>query len=142
MSQGSPHSMPQHNSWNSEPLPRAPQPGGVHPRLTYPLPGDVASGSSRATWPCFCSGNSLSKMWKGPGSPDLGGTQRAGRCVLEGGGLQRRKTLHRPSPCQQLWGRFWSNGWLQGCRMKETGMIDIFQRTYINLGACPSPVTP
>lgn len=91
VSQGSPHSVPPHNFRNSEPLPRAPQPGGVHPRLMYPLPGDVASGRSRATWPCFCSGNSLSRMWKGPGSPDLGGTHRAGRCVLEGGDLQRRE---------------------------------------------------
>ena len=133
--------MPPHGSQNSEPLLRTPQPGGVHPRLTYPLPGDVASGRSRATWPCFCSGNILSRIRKGPGSPGPRGTQRAGRCVLEGGSLQRMKTLHRPSPCQQLWGRFWSNGWLQGCRMKATGMTDIFQRKYVNSGGCPSPVT-
>ena len=104
--QGSPRRGHLGGSRNSELLPRAPQPEGVRPRPSHP-PEGCGHGQAPSCLALLSTQEAAPVGW-GRGrashpsrSPGLRGTQRAERCVLEGGGLQGMAPPH-----QQLCGRF------------------------------------
>lgn len=106
----------------------------------HPLPGDVASGRSQASWPCFCSGNSLSRTWKGPGSPDLGGTE--GREVMEDGIFRGGRPCTDPLPANSFGGEVlgqWLAAGLQDERDQDDGHFP--ENIHQPWEAAPSPVT-